>query len=45
VLDDLPVAARHAVLAHEQRLGGHADPPEFGRQQECLRQQQVGLLE
>jgi hypothetical protein len=46
VLDDLPVAARHAVLAHEQGLAReHADPPvELGRQ-EFLRQQQVGLLE
>ena len=46
VLDDLPVAARHAVLADEQRLAGeHADPPvELGRQ-EFLRQQQVGFLE
>ena len=46
VLDDLPVAARHAVLADEQRLAReHADAPvELGRQ-EFLRQQQVGLLE
>src|SRR5215207_10821983 len=28
VLDDLPVSARHAVLADEQRLAGqYADPP------------------
>ena len=46
VLDDLPVAARHAVLADEQRLAGeHADAPvELGRH-EFLREQQVGLLE
>ena len=46
MLDDLPMAARHAVLADEQRLAGeHADPPvELGRQ-EFLRQQEVGLLE
>ena len=46
VFHDLPVAARHAVLAHEQRLAGeHADAPvEIGRQ-EFLRQQQVGFLE
>ncbi len=40
------MAARHAVLADEQRLAGqHADPPvEIGRQ-EFLRQQEVGLFE
>ena len=46
VFHHLPMAARHAVLAHEQRLAGqHADPPvEIGRQ-EFLRQHQVGFLE
>src|SRR4029077_16352148 len=46
VLDDLPVAARHAVLAHEQRLAGQdTHPPvELGRQ-EFLRQQEIGFLE
>jgi hypothetical protein len=46
VLDDLPVAARHAVLAHEQRLARqHADARvELGRQ-ELLREQEVDLLE
>src|SRR5207302_3971070 len=45
VLDDLPVTARHAVLAYEQRFPGeHADAPvELGRQ-EFLRQQEIGLL-
>jgi hypothetical protein len=42
VLDDLPVAARHAELAHERGLAReHADAPaELGRQ-EFLRQQEV----
>ena len=46
VFHHLPMAARHAVLADEQRLAGkHADAPvEIGRQ-EFLRQDQIGLLE
>ena len=46
VLDDLPVAARHLILAHEQRLAvEHSDPPvELGRH-ELLGQQEVGVLE
>ena len=46
MLDDLPVAARHLILANEQRFAvEHADPPvEIGRH-ELLREQQVGVLE
>src|SRR5207253_7797706 len=46
VLDDLPVAARHPILAHEQRLAAqYADTPIELRRQEFLRQQQVRLFE
>src|SRR5580693_1488062 len=46
VLDDLPVAPRHLILADKQRLAFQdANPPvEFGGH-EFLRQQEVGVLE
>ena len=46
VFDDLPMAARHLILADEQRLAvEHADAPvEIGRH-EFLREQEIGVLE
>src|SRR5580693_444257 len=46
VFDNLPMAARHLILAHKKRFAFQdANPPiEFGRH-EFLRQQEVGVLE
>src|SRR5258706_890945 len=46
VLEDLPMSARHAILAYEQRLARqYADPPIVLRRQKLLRQDEVGFLE
>ncbi len=46
VLEDLPMSARHAILAYEQRLARqYADPPIVLRRQKLLRQNEIGFLE